>query len=161
MDGSDAGRKTHQFNFQLFRFFRLLNNGWALCTQRAGRVQTKSSRSILRNPVALSCFLGERCSLMFHSVCTQTATYQREQNVYYFYKKAFTSDKQTWHTGRVLNSLIQWDKKQERHGDSSMFVSKMEGEAFQKHWGSLLRQTITAGGGSECKMLQHSSSCVR
>lgn len=154
MDGSSAGRgKKQQLNFQHFSFLRRLYNGRFLCKHSADRGHTKSFQSILRNPVALSCFLGEHCSLMCQSVCTQTATVSKRAE-FLFWHKAFTSDKQTRYTVKVLNSprLIQSrrDTQTQLHACGRVKMEEeTEWESFKKEQGSLLRQTVTAGGGSE------------
>lgn len=126
---SSAGWKQQQFNFQYFSwkfcFQRLLCHGWLLCKHSTDTGQTESFQSIVSNPVAVACFLGERCSLMLQSACTQTVTvFKRAAGRVSILakkkkkKKASTSDKQTRH--RKSLNFSNTNTKQEGHRCNSM-----------------------------------------
>lgn len=122
MGGFNAGRQKKKKHYSLtsnnFRFFSqgyspmgvfflLLFFSWKHSTDRG---QTKPFQSILRNPVALSCFLGERCSLMCHGVCTQTATASNGAAFPFWHKPLSLSDK----SGRETR------KKEKKTGKKSL-----------------------------------------
>lgn len=151
MDGSKCEQgKNNSLTSSISVFLRRLYNGWFMCKHSTDRGQAKSFQSILRNPVALSCFLGEHCSLMCQSVCTQAATVSKRAE-FLFWHKAFTADELHWRSLELSKS----NTKQEGHWDGATCVWKStdggrdrKWESFKKEWGSLLRQTVAAGGGS-------------
>lgn len=99
------------FNFQHFTsnfvILQPLCHGWLVRKHSTDRGQPKSLQSILRNPVALACFLGECCSLTCrtNSNCIKESSRQN----FYFDTKLSLQTSQTRCAEKALNSpsLIQ------------------------------------------------------